>query len=1021
VDTGSKFYPARAVTARFSCIFGEILKMVFSLCATAATPAVDENCVERSGSTAADAHRLRRDKRFVNGIFARAKQFFCGCVVLPGFLVLTTAGCGDRPITTISAMTQGTAVMAIDLSTPAHAQVLPEGVTLSVAKNAWTAMVFRVDCSQLPARPVLRLASLNASISAAAFQVLPVPVDQNDAEYIRQTGDRGDAGSVPRVLLPITIKDGAVDLSTLREPIAPASAGHRPTHGPVLLWIDLHTTAQTPAGNYAGMCQLIDARGGESAGAVPVRLAVENITLPAEPNLHFAAPLDWDTLAAASPDLFASVTPRLLHRGDPRSAPAIGLLDDCIQLAHENKTDVYVPRLAPIVKWPLARMPEVDWSSFDSVVGPWFNATAFTDHVPMGFWPLPAQQAFDGFDLASRCEYWQLAAGHFDRRSWLDRSPVVLSADSHSPVNDAGAILMSAEARKILSSYPRISVRVPMQEDQVQLESPANSDGIALASTSRLSTATPGLVSPCPIRNWPDNALPPRHWIDADSTGSFSEQGIRMLAWLAFSRDASLVQFTSTLPMDDSRPGRPGAASDHIALLYPGQWFGVNAPLATLQLRWIRQAEQDYEYLYLASQHNDRAAALKMCQCITRPVQLQPAQDAQPVFDLLAGSTDTRACAEARTLLIDRIQRPSSSPSATDPVELQSLRWFAEHEHPTLLASRVQWMWNLSPDSSAASLNLPNREAGDDIDAIVSMDLYNPADSTPQDSTLMWTGAGPAWKIAPDPVEVPPLARYQVRSITTRARFDLNDIKSSVHEPVTLSYVDGYNGRILPCKMMLPVAVSQRREQPIRIDGSLDEWFPIDAIQFQQPLVKMVDRPSLQSPNLQLADQPTSIFSAWSEDNFYLAFRLAGVTAADLRATRNFVEYDHGRAWGEDLCELLIQPIYIDNSTGPTLHIVAKPSGEWVEQQTTPNGKWEPFEAGGVRYASGVDARKQVWRGELAIPWRAIQSPRHGRPALLRFNFIQHQNSTGQSASWAGPIDQSRDGNIAGLVVLKEP
>jgi len=39
----------------------------------------------------------------------------------------------------------------------------------------------------------------------------------------------------------------------------------------------------------------------------------------------------------------------------------------------------------------------------------------------------------------------------------------------------------------------------------------------------------------------------------------------------------------------------------------------------------------------------------------------------------------------------------------------------------------------------------------------------------------------------------------------------------------------------------------------------------------------------------------------------------------------------------------------------------------------------------------------------------------------LRFNFIQHQNSTGQSASWAGPIDQSRDGKMAGLLLLKEP
>jgi hypothetical protein len=987
--------------------------------------------VERSSNPTPAAYRLRRDQRFVNGIFAKTKQLFLGWIIIFFLPMLVIGGCGDRPITTISAMTQGTAVMAVDLSTPAHPQVLPEGITTSVAKNAWTQLVFQLDCSQFPARAVLRLPALNPNISVAAFQVLPVPVNQNDAGYIRQTGDRGDAGSVPRVLLPLNMKDGAVDLSSIRDPATPSSPSSHPVHGAVLIWVDLHTTAQTPAGNYTGMCQLLDARGGESAGAVPVRLTVENITLPAEPHLHFAAPLDWNTLAGISPDIFGSVTPRLLHRGDPRSMPVIALFDSCIQLAHENKTDVFIPRIEPIVKWPLAKMPEVDWSAFDSVVGPWFTASAFADHMPMGYWPLPAPDSLAGFDLASRCQYWKLAAEHFDQRVWLDRSPVVLNAESDVPVNDAGAILMSAEARKILSSHPRIGVLVPMQEDQLQLESSANSAGIAMASTSRLSTETPGLVSPCPMRTWPDNALPPRHWIDADSTSSATEQGIRTLAWLAFSRDASLVQFANALPIiptepgrvgpDDSGATRPGSPQDQTPLLYPGQWFGVHTPLATLQLRWVRQAEQDYEYLYLAGQHNDRAAAMKMCQFITRPVQLQPAQDAHSAFDLLAGSTDTHACEEARTLLIDRIQRPMSSPSATDSAELQSLRWFAEHEHPTLVGSQVRWMWNLSPDSSDNSLNTQSSEAGNFIDAIVSMDLYNPADNTPPDSKLLWTGAGPGWKLDPDPIDVPPLARYQVRSISTTARFDLNGIKTNLHQPVALSYIDGFNGQILPCKMMLPVAISQRREQPIRIDGSLDEWFPADAIQFQQPLVKMVDRPSLQSPELQLADQPTSLFSAWSADNFYLAFRLAGVTAADLRATRNFVEYDHGRAWGEDLCEVLIQPIYIDNSTGPTLHIVAKPSGEWVEQQPSPNAKWQPFEAGGVRYASGVDTPQKVWRGELAIPWRAIQSQNHGRPALLRFNFIQHQNSTGQSASWAGPIDQSRDGNIAGLVVLKEP
>ena len=79
----------------------------------------------------------------------------------------------------------------------------------------------------------------------------------------------------------------------------------------------------------------------------------------------------------------------------------------------------------------------------------------------------------------------------------------------------------------------------------------------------------------------------------------------------------------------------------------------------------------------------------------------------------------------------------------------------------------------------------------------------------------------------------------------------------------------------------------------------------------------MLNRPALQSQDVQLADPPASIYTSWSDENFYLAFRLGGVTAGADGSSRNFVQYDHGRAWGEDLCEFLIQPIYIDNSARP--------------------------------------------------------------------------------------------------------
>ena len=67
------------------------------------------------------------------------------------------------------------------------------------------------------------------------------------------------------------------------------------------------------------------------------------------------------------------------------------------------------------------------------------------------------------------------------------------------------------------------------------------------------------------------------------------------------------------------------------------------------------------------------------------------------------------------------------------------------------------------------------------------------------------------------------------------------------------------------------------------------------------------------------------------------------------------------------------------------------------------------------------------WRGEIQIPWRAIMAAAaEGNnqpvepPTLLRFNFAQHRNATGESASWAGPIDFGRDDSFMGVLYLRD-
>jgi hypothetical protein len=238
--------------------------------------------------------------------------------------------------------------------------------------------------------------------------------------------------------------------------------------------------------------------------------------------------------------------------------------------------------------------------------------------------------------------------------------------------------------------------------------------------------------------------------------------------------------------------------------------------------------------------------------------------------------------------------------------------------------------------------------------------------------------------------------------------------------PIELTFQDGFYKRRTSLQLVLPVAPCERRRPGLDINGNLDDWEMADAIQ-DGPLTQMYNRPALQRGELQPASTSSTIYAAWADENLYLAFSLGGVGSANIKSARNFVNYQFRRAWGEDLAQVLVQPVYNDNSVGPVLNVVLKPTGvSWVERKNPSRlavDPWQPVEGAGIHYACTLDAD---WRGEVRIPWKAITDPGQGRPRLLRFNFAQHKTATGESATWAGPVDFARDDAFMGLLYLRE-
>jgi hypothetical protein len=684
------------------------------------------------------------------------------------------------------------------------------------------------------------------------------------------------------------------------------------------------------------------------------------------------------------------------------------------------------------VKWPQLvenPEPEIYWKDFDALISPWIKGSLFADQVGIGFWPLPEPDRLRTYDARSRLAYWSLAASHFDQREWLNQSAAILAGRPRGEE----AIELSVEAAKLLAAHPRLAVSVPLEENQVQIQDPNTPNAIGAKvidpfHAARLRVAAARLIDS--RQSWPAKVEEPQRWLRADlpslvADGSGgAEQDVRLWAWLAFLRRSEQIMYGSPLPAEQAATA--AADPSELVWFYPGEWFGLDHPVPSVQLKWLRQAEQDFEYLNLARLRGEAINAVVMARLLTKPVEIDRGQYADAAYVMMTGTADPQVWANARELIARFIElysldgasksRPAGTadPVAKEAAEIALLQWARPQERPLLIGRTSEWKL-AAPKAGAQWVNLS-----------LGLDVYNAADVAPGNNQLRWTAMNLGWEVTPQPTKVPPLAPYRVLRTQLSAAYNLNKTAPGTKDPLSLELsVDSPSAKFIsPLNLSLPIAACDRREGRFSLDGKLDDWTDVDLIH-DGPLVKMLSRPAVLGQALEKASTNSRLYTNYAGDNFYVAFALEGVvtTKAQEISARNFVEYQAGRAWGENLCELLIQPIYADNSLGATLHIVCKPNGSsWMERKLNPllnANPWAPFVGNGTRYAATVAADK--WTGEVAIPWALLQDSKGRLPTLLRFNFSQHQQTTGESARWAGPVDFGRDDALTGLIHVKLP
>jgi len=896
-------------------------------------------------------------------------------------------------------------------------------VGLSAARNEWISFAIEIRNASGALRINAFQSATHQRIEASSlsmFQVLPMPVEANTAAYVRYTGLPTSDQPMPRALLPIASPGGVVDLAGLRDPMHPFdSAGRAVDHGePVLLWFDLHVPSGAAAGDYTTTCDLLPAKRSTPTARLNISLHVHDFAIPDQRHLMMVSRIDWESLERLYPDRFEAITPRLLNRSEDVYAPAVRTLDQLEQLAQANRVEAVFPRLQPTVKWLAGQSPQADWSDFDSVISPWMSGSAFADKAPLGYWPLPAVDHLENFDAQSEHEYWSLAASHFNQQDWLARCPVYMEKSPGRP-GALQSVQISMLAASILQAHPLLRVMAPLEDEQLQFASADNPGLVDPSTVPRIISEARGLVFASPTQAWPSDLKRPAHWLRTDRTGlstaaAESERDVRVWAWLAFLQHADLILWGNALPPQDQ--ATQPAESNAMTWFYPGSWFGVDGPVPTVQLKWLRRAQQDYEYLNLAADRGMSTDALMLARLMTRQVEIGPAQSPDPEYSLLGGTIEQQTWDQAQSLLTRSIllhapgqtTRKATIAANETALNLDMIRWQQPKEQPFILPRVAKWFFDNPANSN-----------GDHWAALrLGVDIYNASDNRPEGSLLQWSSAGSGWEFSPRPVVLSSLPTYGVQRFWLQAGVNLDRIGPGSRLPLDISFIDGFTRNQYHAQTMLPVAASDRREGRLSIDGKLDDWYPSDLIHDGR-LTRMLDRPSVQRRRMEAASAPSQVYSAWADENFYLAFRVSGVTTT--QPQRNFLEYQSRRAWGEDLCQAMIQPINEDSTAGPLTYIACKPGGVCVIERQDPRGgapSWQAMTGAAVRYAAQASA--SAWTGEVAIPWKLIIGGDGARPPLLRFNFIQHTAANGESASWAGPIDYDRDDAYMGLIFLRD-
>lgn len=860
---------------------------------------------------------------------------------------------------------------------PRTAPVRLSRAALSAAINETVALRVSVVVDEgtliEPAFVIPTLRSSESAIGPEAVEVFrlhPVQVGPPPGWVIRQVPPARRVRVADDVLVPLRASRGGMPAELL--------VGTEYT-----FWVDITVVKGTPPGTYQG--SLVLNTSGRAAVELPLKLVVRPFVLPDRPRRPFIVSIDHRALIAHH--LRQRSTPPAIIQddgtNDPRPAAITGLLRGTLREIERHGLTPVLPDLTPPMQLTAQGELRVDADAYEGIVLPFVGGAAFADRRPLDVWlaplaPVQLKDPSSGRSTAGNlgepwdAQYVDAVASLLRSSAW--RAAVIAGPPCAGAPSESRAATTHRYAELLRARIPELPIASHLFPQDMRPWGWVGFPRMDLRDQVDIWIPPAQFYDPEIMSE--QRSAGRRTWVAADrppfsGTASLHAAPADQLVfpWMLERLGAEALWFgtVNRWPADPAgnAPHQCAAYDNHV-LLYPGAYYGLAEPIASVRLKRLRRAAQDAAYIDLL-----HAAQLgHLADALTRA--LVPYAGSQAYRTHFADGRipswpeDESLFATARHVMAGALQQEHDAPGASRPLDEgpQNVAW-----RRLMLATG-----RLHATVEGVTVGTTAEPGADRLRIDVALNLGNHR-RFPLAGSVSLGPVPESWSVSEHAAAFAAIPPNRARRVVVTAGADHleMDAAGTIELPVAVT-TDDQRTTDITARLAFVRAVPA--EQPLAIDGDLSDW-PLGVANVMADFV-LTSGAATGTGRVGRArpTQPTTAFVLRDETSLYVAVQCAQRHARSQSAYRKGVVHDDLVPVGEEVVEVLIDPSGMrTRSPADLFYMAIKPNGSDVTTRGVrfdpPCGEWSPW---AVELSLATRTTLGQWTIEMRIPFAAFGS-----------------------------------------------